>query len=100
VNPLFLPWGAEAVIITYRAFAGKSQDKVKPISWMPVPADYTATFIVFGALSFVPGEQLGKVAVIFGWGIVVATFLNLWDPTTGKVSSNNINPTAKQGATT
>ena len=75
-----------------------------PQSWgtgafMPIPAQSsTASFIIFGALSFA-GGGLRKPAVIFGWGVVVATFLDLWDPKTGKVNSHQ-GPTNVPGQTT
>ena len=96
MNPLLLPWLAEIVLITYRGFANK--EDVRPVAFLPVPADYAASFIIFGALSFA-GGGLRKPAVIFGWGVVVATFLDLWDPKTGKISSHQ-GPTNVPGQTT
>lgn len=79
---LLAAWMAEIAIITYRS--AKQNDvgsTVKPIKGLALPSEYAATFIIYGALGFVPGQGQ-KVAAAIGWGIVVATLLNLWDPNT------------------
>lgn len=86
-NQLMLPWLAELILITFRGFTKKTKE-VHPVSFLPVPADFTATFIVFGALAFIPG-QWQRPATIFGWGVVIATAFNVWDPTTGKLGSSS-----------
>lgn len=78
MNSLTLAWLAEAVLITYRA-AGQQGSKSNPIAHFPLPSEYVGSFIIFGALSLVPGPQGQRVAGLFGWGLVVATALNLWD---------------------
>lgn len=77
MNSLTLAWIAETVLITYRA-AGQKQSQTNPIAHFPLPSEYVGSFIVFGVLSLVPGEGQ-RVAGLFGWGLVVATALNLWD---------------------
>ena len=79
-------WLAEIVVITYRSArqteAGNNPVGAnRPIDHIPLPSEYVASFIIYGALSFVPGRG-APVATAFGWGIVVATVLNLWDPAT------------------
>lgn len=91
MTPLMSAWAVEMILITYR---GAKQGKFasNPIPHLALPSEYAATFIIFGGLAFVP-EAGQKVAGLFGWGIVVATFLNLWDPTT----LNNAGGPAVQG---
>jgi hypothetical protein len=79
-------WLAEIVVITYRSArqteAGNNPVGAnRPIAHVPLPSEYVASFIIYGALSFVPGRG-APVATAIGWGIVVATVLNLWDPAT------------------
>lgn len=76
-------WLAELVVITYRSAkqsaVGKGVDR--PIAHLPMPSEFVATFVVFGGLSLIPGR--GQTAATYvAWGLVVATVLNLWDPTT------------------
>lgn len=80
MTPLLSAWVAEIVLIAYRgAKAGTA--KTNPIPGLALPSDYASTFIIYGALAFVPGEGQ-RVAAAIGWGFVVATFLNLWNPGT------------------
>lgn len=80
---------AETVLITYRQYAGggvqgggiKVPDSA-PLN-LPLPASYTAPIVAYGALALIPGEGQ-RLATAIGWGLVVATFLNLWNPS-GKV---------------
>jgi len=64
---------AEVGLITYRDL---SSDKV-----LPPPSDYVAVGIIYGLLGFLP-ESGASFASLVGWGFVVATFLNLWSPST------------------
>jgi hypothetical protein len=84
MNSLTLAWITETILITYRA-AGQKQSKSNPIAHFPLPSEYVGSFIIYGALSLVPGPQGQRVAGLFGWGLVVATALNLWD-TNGAVA--------------
>ena len=92
MNPLYPPWIAEVVLITYRA-QKKGQNAGQPIKGLPMPSYYMATFIVFGALALLPGAAQ-RPATIFGYGIVVATLLNLWDPSS--VGTKAQNPAQRQ----
>lgn len=78
MSTLLSAWLAELVLITYRG-AVRGSTANNPIPHLPVPADYVGSFIIFGALSFIPGEGQ-RVAGLVGWGIVVATALNLYNP--------------------
>lgn len=85
-SSLLAAFMAETALITYRDYAGGGIQvgRNAPLN-LPLPASYTAPVVFFGALALVPqaGQQ---VAGLVGWGIVVATLLNLWDPT-GKVKA-------------
>lgn len=77
---------AQVVIVTYRSYAGGGVagggiqvPGQAPLN-LPLPSNYTAPIVVYGLLGLVPG-QAQHVAGLIGWGLVVATFLNLWDPT-------------------
>jgi hypothetical protein len=89
-------WLAELVLITYRS-AKQTNGAVRPIPLLALPSEYASTFIVYGALSLVPDSSpWSRVAGYFGWGIVAASLLNLWNPP----GSTNAAPTVKQVATT
>lgn len=82
MNTLLAAWLAETALITYRG-AKQGGSKENPVAHLPLPSEYVASFVVFGALSLVPGPNGQRVAGLFGWGVVVATFLNLWNPKGG-----------------
>lgn len=88
---LFLAWLTEVGLITYRDLTGKAPNHT--IEGLPLPADYLATFIIFGALGFVPKDNPGasRTAALIGWAFVLATYLNvapsIVNPTNTKVSS-------------
>jgi hypothetical protein len=63
----------ETVLVTYRDL---SAQKVPP-----PPSDYVAVAIIYGGLGLFP-ESGASFASLVGWGLVVATFLNFWSPTT------------------
>ena len=104
MNPLLMPWAAELVLITYRGAKNKGFEDA-PIKNVPLPSEYAATFVIYGILAALPG-QAQRPAQVFGWGLVVATFLNLWDPTTigkkggpsVKAASTVTKPQAQQAA--
>lgn len=84
-STLLYPWVAELVLITYRDVQGKTQSGGLGFRHLPLPSEFLATFVVFGALGLLAGEEgegRTTVATMFGWGVVVATLLNLWNPTT------------------
>jgi hypothetical protein len=93
-------WIAEIILITYRSAKQTHGGNYpvganRPIAHIPLPSEYAASFVIYGALSFVPGRG-APVATAVGWGIVVATLLNLWDPAT--IGSSG--PAVKGGGTT
>lgn len=78
------PLIAETVLITWRS-ASRTKAGTglanKPISALPLPSEYVGALIIYGALSLATGE-LERPATILGWGLVVATLMNFWDPST------------------
>lgn len=72
-----LPWGIAVGIITFRDFKKGATNNV---AGLPLPADYLATFIIFGTLSLFSGEAQ-KPATALAWGYVVAMLLHFIDPT-------------------
>lgn len=78
MNSLALAWLAETVLITYRA-VGRGEASGNPLPNLPLPSEYVGTVIVFGTLGFIPGPNGQRVAGLLGWGLVIATALNLWD---------------------
>ena len=78
MSTLLSAWLAEMVLITYRG-AIRGTTAGNHIPHLTVPADYVGSFIVFGALAFIPGEGQ-RVAGLVGWGFVLATALNLYNP--------------------
>lgn len=79
MSSLTLAWITETILITYRGAAGTNKP-VQAVAGFPLPSQYVASFIVYGALSLIPGPNGQRVAGLFGWGVVAATFLNLWNP--------------------
>ena len=69
-------WLVEIGLITWRDLTGK--DPTHVINGFPLPADYLATFMVFGALGLVPKDNGGasKAATLAAWAFVVATYVN------------------------
>jgi hypothetical protein len=78
VSALLSAWVAEIVLIAYRG-AKSGSTANNPIPHLALPSEYASTFIIFGALAFIPGQGQ-RVASAVGWGLVVATFLDLWNP--------------------
>jgi hypothetical protein len=78
-------WLTEMGLITYRNSKKAAPDNV---AGFPLPADYLASFAIFGVLAALP-DSASKLSGAIGWGYVVATFLNLFNPTnpTGKTTT-------------
>jgi len=75
---------AEVVIITYRTV---SRGSTGPIAHLPLPSTYVSTMIIYGGLGLFP-ESANAFTAAVGWGLVVATVLNLWTP--GKVNAQGL----------
>lgn len=96
---MLLAWVCEAAIITWRDLTKKAPGHT--IKGLPLPADYLASFIIFGALGFVPKSNVGasRTAALVGWAYVVATYLNvapaMINPTNTKVPTTTASTPAK-----
>lgn len=62
------PWFAEFVLISYRAVRKQHRP--------PLPSELLAVFVVFGAFSLI-GESQPKIGSLLGWGVVLATALDV-----------------------
>jgi hypothetical protein len=85
MSSLLTAFFAEVALISYRQYAGSGVSgggiqvpQQAPLN-LPLPSAYTAPIIFYGALALVPGQGQ-HIAGMIGWGIVIATLLNLWDP--------------------
>jgi hypothetical protein len=100
MNGLLLAWLTEVGLITYRDLTGKAPNHT--VNGLPLPADYLATFLIFGALGFLPKDNAGasRVGALVGWAFVLATYLDIApaivNPTTSK---GNTSQTASPSAT-
>ena len=74
---VLLAWAVEVGLITWRDLTNKT-DKNHTINGFPLPADYLATFIVFGTLGLVPKGNGGasRAATLAAWAFVIATYMN------------------------
>lgn len=75
---LVTAWLTEVVLITYRASKKGSSNGTAQVPF-PRPGLYAGSFLIYGALGLLPNSA-GSFAALVGWGIVVATFLNLYNP--------------------
>ncbi len=81
---LFGAFMFEVGLITYRSVSqggikyrqGKQSTAPLPL---PLPSNYTSAVLIYGVLGLMPGS-LAPVPALVGWGLVVATFLNLYNP--------------------
>lgn len=73
-GPLLAAALVETGIVTWRDVSGQQGHVV---DGLPLPADYVAVVILYGALSFLAdaGPGARTVANLVGWGYVVATLL-------------------------
>ena len=95
MNTITAAWLAELVLIAYRS--GKQTGAVRPIPHLAIPSEYGGPVIIYGALSLVPEGPWSGPAGLVGWGLVLATFLNLWDPPGSKTNPGTA-PKVKQVA--
>jgi len=79
-NPLLPPAIAEIGLIVYRDIkAGSSKDN--PVTYLPRPAQLLSVVIVYGTLGALP-DRFARPAQLLGWGFVIATALNVFNPAT------------------
>ena len=86
MSSLLAAFFTQLVIVSYRDFSGGLEVPGRAPIGLPLPADYTAPIIVYGALALFP-DSAKPVAGMIGWGLVVATLLNLWNPS-GQVNKS------------
>lgn len=69
MSPVAAPWIAQLVLMSWRS--------VKRDKRPPLPSEVLASFVFFGTVSLI-GNSQPRIASVLGWGIVVATGLNLF----------------------
>lgn len=88
MNGLALAWLTETGLVTWRAFKRDNRP--------PLPADFVASFVIFGGLGLLAEtEVFAGAAAVAGWGIVVATALNLGPATHLSPQGAEIGPDGK-----
>ena len=103
MSAVLLAWVTEIGIITWRDLTGK--EKSHEIAGFPLPADYVATFVIFGALAFVPKSNQGasRAAALGAWAYVVATYMNavpaMLNPSGSQTSTTKTSAGAAPSAT-
>ena len=90
---------AEIILITYRGAKAGKLTKDLPVGHLPVPADYVGAMIIFGLLSALPGD-LKRPAGVMGWGLVVATALNVLPASIGGPKTTTATAQPKAAAKT
>lgn len=88
-------WMAELIIITLRDVKKGSTNSV---AGFPLPADYLASFVIYGALGALP-PAASTFAGVTAWGFTIATFLNFIDPTLNKQSTKSSTTATTSSAT-
>jgi hypothetical protein len=81
VNAILPAALAETALVTWRAVS-KGNAKSNPVPNLPLPSNYTSVILFYGALALIP-ESGATFAAAVGWGMVIATLLNFWDPAGG-----------------
>jgi hypothetical protein len=71
VKGLTAAFVAECAIISWRDYNN--------YKLMPLPADFAGAAVIFGLLGLAP-EGASTAVSAFGWAVVLAAFLNLWNP--------------------
>jgi len=84
-------------IITYRDVTqgGIKVPDTAPIK-APLPSQYLSAMLIYGVLGVMPASTAPLPGLI-GWGLVVATMLNLWTPGAGGKAT--FSPTTASTAT-
>ena len=78
MSSLLLAGLIELGLITYRDIHGSAKE-THTVAGLPLPADYVAVAVLYGGLSFASGGAQTPAALL-AWGITLATFLAMWDP--------------------
>jgi hypothetical protein len=94
-------WATELVLITAKDI-GIAPPGVKwakgsahRVSGLPLPADYVATFLIFGTLAVISDASpaANRFATWAAWGYVLASLLSIVNPTNPLKSGQNPAPT-------
>lgn len=82
MNLIALAWLAELGLMQFKA-ATQGRPAAAGGGRLLWPSDLVASFVVFGALSIVAevSDEWARAGAAFGWVLVLATALNLVDPT-------------------
>jgi hypothetical protein len=84
VSALFAAFFVEVALVTYRDVSQggiktkKGKQSTAPLP-APLPSLYTSAIVLYGGLSLLP-NSLAPLPAMIGWGVVVATWLNLYTP--------------------
>lgn len=93
-GPLMASWLTEVVVVTYREV--RQPNPAPGIPHLPMPSLYISTIIIYGGLGLLAeSATFSGPAALIGWGVVVATLLNLWTP--GGKSVATVPTTAQKG---
>lgn len=77
---LIAAWATETALVAWRSF----QTNQRP----PFPSELAAPVIAFGALGLLGSYRpAATAAAVVGWGLVAATFLNMYQPVTPTASN-------------
>lgn len=68
---------AQVAIITYRSVSGGVKVPTRAPLPLPLPAEFTAAGLIYGALAVLPAS-LAPVPALVGWGLVIANLFDLW----------------------
>jgi hypothetical protein len=75
---LVTAWLAEVVLISYRATRKGANEGTSTLA-LPLPSQFVGSFAIYGVLGLLP-DSASTFASLVGWGLVAATFLNLYQP--------------------
>lgn len=83
---MFWPWLVEIGLVTVRDLGITSAGPIKfkgtphTVGGLPAPGDYLATFIIMGPLAALADTRARQLAHLTGWAFVLATLLQVIDP--------------------
>jgi hypothetical protein len=98
MSGLFAAFMVEVGLITYRSVTqgGTKTPTAAPLK-APLPSIYTSAILVFGGLALLP-KSLAPLPSLVGWGVVAATFLNVYTPGSANAGAAS-NASLAQGLT-
>jgi hypothetical protein len=76
---ILIPWAVALGFITWRDLASDATLKAQhSIAGLPLPADYAATFLLFGGLGLLGKTKAAPAAALAAWGIDIALGLEVF----------------------